>query len=126
MLYSVLRQVFIAEDDERKQEFRCQVVREQLFRSTSNDVTQATARCNVDYQFLPCAPPLPPDAGTATLLSLLLASLHLTTLARCRNHHMIQRQLSTAMLLSLPIVQLLLPTMLLSLLRDAASEQRLA
>ena len=54
--------MFIAEYDERKQEFRCQVVREQPFRSTSNDVTQATDRCNVDYQFLPCAPPLPPDA----------------------------------------------------------------
>ena len=57
--------VFIAEDDERKQEFRCQVVREQPFRSTSNDVAQATDRCNVDYQFLCCAPPLPID-DTAT------------------------------------------------------------
>ena len=54
--------MFIAEDDERKQKFRCQVVREQPFRSTSSDVSQATDRCNVDYQFLPCAPPLPPDA----------------------------------------------------------------
>ena len=65
MLYSVvsvLRQVFIAEDDERKQEFRCQVVRGQPFRSTSNDATQAIDCCNVDYQLLPCAPPLPPDA----------------------------------------------------------------
>ena len=53
--------VFIAEDDERKQEFRCQVVREQPFRSTSNDVAQSTDRCNVDYQFLSCAPPLPTD-----------------------------------------------------------------
>ena len=53
--------MFIADDDERNQEFRCQVVREQPFRSTSNDVTQVTDRCNVDYQFLPCAPPLPAD-----------------------------------------------------------------
>ena len=53
--------VFIAEDDERNQEFRYQVVREQPFRSTSNDVAQAIDRCNVDYQSLPCVPPLPPD-----------------------------------------------------------------
>jgi len=29
--------------------------------STHGD-SQATDRCNVDFQFLPCAPPLPPDA----------------------------------------------------------------
>ena len=57
----LVARVFIAEDDERKQEFRCQVVREQPFRSTTNDVAQSTNRCNVDYQFLPCAPPLPAD-----------------------------------------------------------------
>ena len=38
----LVRKVFIAEDNERNQEFRCQVVREQPFRSTSNDVAQAT------------------------------------------------------------------------------------
>jgi hypothetical protein len=38
----LVAKVFIAEDDERKQEFRCQVVREQPFRSTSNDVSQAS------------------------------------------------------------------------------------
>ena len=45
--------------DDHNQEFRCQVCREQLFRSVSNDVAQATNRCNVDFQFLFCAPPLP-------------------------------------------------------------------
>jgi hypothetical protein len=50
---------FIAETDERNQEFRCQVVREQPFRSSTNDVSQATDRCNLDFQFLFCAPPLP-------------------------------------------------------------------
>ena len=54
---------YIADTDDRNQEFRCQVRREQLFRSTSNDVAQATDRCNVDFQFLFCAPPLPPDVG---------------------------------------------------------------
>ena len=54
--------MFIEEDDDRKQQFRYQVVREQPFRSTSNDVSQVTDRCNVDYQFLACVPPLPPEA----------------------------------------------------------------
>ncbi|MCP4206292.1 MAG: hypothetical protein GY767_04500, partial [Shimia sp.] len=51
----------IADTDERNQEFRCQVRREQPFRSTSNDVAQVTDRCNVDFQFLFCAPPLPAE-----------------------------------------------------------------
>ena len=38
----LVAKAFIANDDERNQEFRCQVVREQPFRSTSNDVTQAS------------------------------------------------------------------------------------
>ena len=55
----------IADTDDRNQEFRCQVRREQPFRSTSNDVAQVTDRCNVDFQFLFCAPPAPPeDEGT--------------------------------------------------------------
>ena len=66
--------MFIAEDDERKQQFRCQVVREQPFRSTSSDVSQATDRCNVDYQFLPCAPPLPPDAEDSDATQLVVDS----------------------------------------------------
>ena len=66
--------MFIAEDDERKQKLRCQVVREQPFRSTSSDVTQATDRCNVDYQFLPCAPPLPPDAKDSDATQLVVDS----------------------------------------------------
>ena len=57
----LVRKVFIADDDDRDQEFRCQVIREQPFRSTSNDVCQATDSCNVDFQFLTCAPPMPPD-----------------------------------------------------------------
>ena len=43
---------YIADTDDRNQEFRCQVLREQPFRSTSNDVAQVTDRCNVDFQFL--------------------------------------------------------------------------
>ena len=43
--------------------FRVQVRREQPFRSTSNDVCQATDRCNVDFQFLSCAPPTDGDAA---------------------------------------------------------------
>ena len=70
----LVAKVFIAEDDDRKQEFRCQVVREQPFRSTSNDVTQATARCNVDYQFLACAPPLPADAEDSNATQLVACS----------------------------------------------------
>ena len=41
----------------RSQEYRCQLKRETPLRSTSNDVCQVTDRCNVDYQFLVCAPP---------------------------------------------------------------------
>ena len=50
---------FIAETDERNQDCRCQVKREQPFRSTTNDVSQSCATCNVDFQFLSCAPPEP-------------------------------------------------------------------
>ena len=41
----------------RNQEYRCQLKRETPLRSTSNDVCQVTVRCNVDFQFLVCAPP---------------------------------------------------------------------
>ena len=47
---------YIEDTDERNQEFRCQVRREQPFRSTTNDVAQVTNRCNVDFQILMCAP----------------------------------------------------------------------
>ena len=57
----LVREPYIADTDDRNQEFRCQVRREQPFRSTTNDVAQVTDSCNVDYQFLSCAPPLPPD-----------------------------------------------------------------
>ena len=57
---------FVAEDDHRNQQFRCQVCREQPFRGTSNDVAQVCSRCNVDYQFLSCAPAWPEgDPGGA-------------------------------------------------------------
>ena len=55
----LVREPYIADTDERNQEFRCQVMREQPFRSTSNDCAQVANRCNVDFQFLHCAPPLP-------------------------------------------------------------------
>ena len=60
---------YIEETDDRKQEYRCQLKREQPFRSTSNDVCQATDGCNVDYQFLSCAPPRAPDASDASQLA---------------------------------------------------------
>ena len=63
---------YIAETDDRNQEFRCQVKREQPFRSTSNDVAQVLDRCNVDFQFLECAPSMPiddEDPGTPTALA---------------------------------------------------------
>jgi len=56
----LVSQPYIEETDDRNQQFRCQCRREQPFRSTSNDVCQVTDRCNVDFQFLFCAPSLPP------------------------------------------------------------------
>jgi hypothetical protein len=47
---------YIEDTDDRNQQFRCQLKRETPLRSTSNDVCQVTDRCNVDYQFLVCAP----------------------------------------------------------------------
>ena len=47
---------YVEETDDRNQQFRCQLRREQPLRSTSNDVCQVTDRCNVDYQYLVCAP----------------------------------------------------------------------
>ena len=55
----------IEETDGRNQQFRCQLRREHPFRSTSNDVAQVSDRANVDFQFLSCAPPAPPDAQPA-------------------------------------------------------------
>jgi len=52
----LVAKAYIADTDDRNQEFRCQVLREQPFRSTTTDVSQATERCNVDFQFLACAP----------------------------------------------------------------------
>jgi len=46
----------VEETDDRNQQFRCQLIRGNPLRSTSNDVCQVTDRCNVDYQFLGCAP----------------------------------------------------------------------
>ena len=55
-------------DDDRNHQFRCQLKREQPLRSTSNDVCQVTDRCNVDFQFLPCAPVETTDTDNATQL----------------------------------------------------------
>ena len=44
----------------------CQVVREQPFRGTTNDVMQTTNRCNTDHQFLTCVPPPPADDSVTT------------------------------------------------------------
>ena len=49
-------QAYVEETDDRNQKHRIQVVRTQPFRSASNDVCQVCNRCNVDYQFLACAP----------------------------------------------------------------------
>ena len=48
---------YVEASDCRNQQYRCQLKRETPLRSTSNDVCQVTDRCNVDYQFLVCAPP---------------------------------------------------------------------
>ena len=56
---------FIEESDERNQQARCQVKRGQPFRSASNDVAQVCDRCNVDYQFLVCAPAAASTSGAA-------------------------------------------------------------
>ena len=61
----LVKTLFFATDDERRQQFRCQVCREQPFRSTSNDVAQVCDRCNVDFQFLCCAPESPRESGSA-------------------------------------------------------------
>ena len=47
---------YIETSDERGDRYRCKVVREQPFRSASTDVGQATVRCNIDAQYLPCGP----------------------------------------------------------------------
>jgi hypothetical protein len=47
---------YVEDSDDRNQQFRCQLKRETPLRSTSNDVCQVLDRCNVDYQFLQCAP----------------------------------------------------------------------
>ena len=53
----LVKKPYVEASDDRNQEFRCQLKREHPLRSTSNDVCQVTARCNVDFQFLSCAPP---------------------------------------------------------------------
>ena len=53
----LVQQPYIEETDDRNDEFRCKVKRGTPFRSTSNDVGQVSDRCNLDFQFLPCAPP---------------------------------------------------------------------
>ena len=53
---ALVSEPFTQEEDDRNQQYRCQVKREQPFWSTSDDICQVTDRCNVDYQFLFCAP----------------------------------------------------------------------
>ena len=48
----------------RNDQYRCKVKRAQPFRGASNDVAQVCNQCNVDFQYLPCAPLL--DDGTNT------------------------------------------------------------
>ena len=62
---------YIADTDDRNQEFRCQVLREQPLRGTTTEVSQVTERCNVDYQFLSCAPCDGDSADLAMELSLI-------------------------------------------------------
>ena len=61
----LVKEPYIEEDEDRNDQHRCKVIRDQPFRSTSNDVSQASDRCNVDYQFLPCPPLLPSDVEDA-------------------------------------------------------------
>ncbi len=61
----LVRTPFIDFSDDRNQRCRCQVRRDQPFRSASNDVCQVTDRCNVDFQFLMCAPDEAADAAEA-------------------------------------------------------------
>ncbi len=59
----LVRTPFIDFSDDRNQRCRCQVRRDQPFRSSSNDVSQVSDRCNVDFQFLMCAPDESADAA---------------------------------------------------------------
>ena len=52
---------YIETSEDRNDEYRCKVKRDQPFRSASNDVAQACDQSNVDFQYLPCAPLLPAD-----------------------------------------------------------------
>ena len=52
----LVQEAFVDDTDDRNQRCRCQVKRDQPFRSTTNDVSQVSNRCNVDFQFLMCAP----------------------------------------------------------------------
>ena len=47
---------YIEELDDRNDQFRCKVKREQPFRSASSDAGQVCCRNNMDFQFLSCAP----------------------------------------------------------------------
>ena len=68
----LVKMPYVEMDEDRNDQYRCKVVREQPFRSASSDVSQSCDRCNVDYQFLPCPPVLPEQAsagmGDATQL----------------------------------------------------------
>ena len=59
----LVREPFVDSTDDRNQRCRCQVKRDQPFRSSTNDVCQVSDRCNVDFQFLMCAPVEPTDVA---------------------------------------------------------------
>ena len=65
----LVKEPYIVEDDDRNEQHRCKVKRETPFRSTSNDVCQGCDRCNVDFQFLPCAPSEVPQPDAAPTVS---------------------------------------------------------
>ena len=47
---------YIESSNDRNDQYRCKVKRAQPFRGATSDVAQACDQCNVDFQFLPCAP----------------------------------------------------------------------
>ena len=57
----LVEEPYIETSAERTEQYRCKVKRAQPFRSASSDVCQAADQCNVDFQFLPCAPILEED-----------------------------------------------------------------
>ena len=59
----LVRVPFVDSTDDRNQRCRSRVKRGQPFRSTTNDVSHVSARSNVDFQLLMCAPVEPADVA---------------------------------------------------------------